>query len=99
MGNPKNIPTKLLTAQSTFNNKIYESLNVEQRGGDPLLGGLASLMELTVPLGLLLVNEHMKKRLPQTKTQKGGSASKSKSATKPASATKSKSVTKTQKVE
>ena len=29
MGNPKNIPTKLLTAQTNFNNNIYESLNLE----------------------------------------------------------------------
>ena len=29
------------------------------------MGGLASLMELTVPLGLLLVNEHMKSKFPQ----------------------------------
>jgi hypothetical protein len=39
-----------------------EAINYNQKGGNPALGGIASLMELTVPLGLLLVNEHMKKR-------------------------------------
>ena len=56
------------------------------------MGGLAGLMELTVPLGLLLVNEHMKKRMPASKAQKGGdskSASK-KEETKPASKSASK---------
>jgi hypothetical protein len=48
-------------------------------------------MELTVPLGLLLVNEHLKKK--RTKPQKGGDSTKPasmpKSATKPASMPKS----------